>query len=209
MKKRIFGKMMITISAFLLGGLSLSAQLPPPSPVDPVDLCMRLAGGSTTDVEIVMRPTTNILAADILSEIRYTISWQEPGVVITPGFGIAPFNLLPQGVPVLNGGFYYQTFITQPGIPFGININAGQEVVIATFSCSTPLQADLYLTNDQYTLDNNIQYYYEIWGLDRTGTIYCSSVQISPDLTVPLSGWAVLVPILLITGTIIFTLRRI
>lgn len=207
MKRNKFRKIIIAISGLLLGSSTLFAQVPPP--VNPVDLCMRLSGPSPNDVEIVMRPTTNILATDILSEIRYTISWQQPSLTLTPGFGIAPFNLLPQGGPVLSGGTYYQTFITQPGLPFGFNINAGQEVVIATFSCSTPLLADVYLLNDQYMLDNNIQYYYEIWGLDRTGTFFCTSVQIQPDLTVPISGWSVFLVVLLISGTIIYTIKRV
>ena len=199
----VFKKTAITLF-FLLNGFILSAD-----PIDPVDLCMRITDPITHQVEIVMRPTTNILAADIISEIRYTILWQQPLLSITDGPPVPPFNLQPQGGPVYYGGSYYQTYITQPNVPYNFAINAGQEVVIATFTVTAPLWSIIMLTEDQYMLDKNIQYYYEIGGIDRTGAVYCESIQITPDLSVPLSDWPIYLAILFMAGTVMaFVIRK-
>ncbi|HOW25482.1 MAG TPA: hypothetical protein PK711_07405 [Bacteroidales bacterium] len=203
LKNGFLGRKMIMIAALLFSGYLLSAD-----PVDPVDLCMRLADPVTHQVEIVMRPTTTILATDIISEIRYTILWQQPLLVITDGPQIAPFSLQPQGGPVPSGGVYYQTYISQPNVPVGYAINAGQEVVIATFTVTAPIWSMIFLTNDQYMLDHNIQYFYELGGIDRTGEIICESVQITPDLSVPLSDWSVYLAIFLMAGAVVVSLIR-
>ncbi len=210
MKRKLSGKKLVIIFALLFGSFSLFAQ--PAPPVDPVDLCMRLASGSTNDIEIVMIPTVDIQPTEIISEIRFTISWQAHGVTFTLGPAIPPFNVGLQGPldPMPVSGWYYQTFITQPNVPFGVPITAGQEVVIATFTCTAPLWTFIYLQNDAYMIANNIDYYYEIGGPDRTGIFPpgCSSVYISPDLSVPLSNWPIYLAILAMAGAVVIMIRK-
>ncbi len=209
MKRKLSGKKIVVILVLLLGSLHLYAQ----PPVDPVDLCMRLASGSTNTVEIVMIPTVNISSPEIISEIRFTICWQVHNLTFTMGPAIPPFNVGLQGPhdPMPVSGWYYQTFITQPNVPFGTPISAGQEVVIATFTCTAPQWSFLYLQNDPYMIANNIDYWFEITGDNRTGIFPagCSSVYISPDLSVPISNWPIYLAVALMAVAVIVMIRRI
>lgn len=204
MKRKLFGSTVVAIFASLLSSFSLFAQ-----PVDPIDLCMRLPDPLTNEVEIVMRPTTNLLATENITEIRFTIWWQQPLLTVIPDPEINPFNVEPvPGGPVPYGGYYYQTFQTLSDELLGFPVSAGEEVVIATFTVSAPLWSFIYLSDNAYIMDHNLQYYYELDGGDRTGVIYCDSVQITPDLTVPLSNWPIYLSLLLMAGVIIVFMFR-
>jgi hypothetical protein len=207
-KKKLLSKPLIVFIVILLSGFYLRAQ--PGGPVDPIDLCMRLADPTTNQVEIVMRPTVNLLPTENITEIRFTVWWKQPLVNITLGPLIDPFNVqLVPGGPVPNGGFYYQTFQKLSDDFLGFPVSAGQEVVIATFTVSAPLWTFLYISDDAYIMSKNIQYYYELDGQDRTGIIYCDNIQITPDLSVPVSNWPIYMAILLMAGTVaVFMIRK-
>ncbi len=209
MKRRLFGTKLIVSIALLFSGFSLIAQGP-----SQVDLGIFLSSTPAHQVEIRMKPTYDIISSDLLSEIKYTIYWTEPSITVTPGAGIVPFNMaplpLPYSGPVLIGGKYYFTFSSFPNVPIGSNITAGTEVVIATFTATTGVAANIYLVNDEVTGDplNNWDYFYEIGGSDRTGIFYQDTVAITPDEVVPLANWPIYLAVLLMVGSVAVLVRK-
>jgi len=207
MKRRLFGTKLIVSIALLFSGFFLFAQ-----PAGQVDLGIFLSSTPAHQVEIRMRPTYDIIATDLLSEIKYTIYWTEPSITVTPGTGIVPFNLaplpFPYAGPVLIDGKYYFTFSALPNVPIGTVISAGTEVIIATFTATTSIAANIYLINDAVTGANNWDYFYEIGGLDRTGIFYEDTVEITPDAVVPLANWPIYLAVLLMVGSVAVLVRK-
>ncbi|MDD5696271.1 MAG: hypothetical protein PHD61_13335 [Bacteroidales bacterium] len=207
MKRRLFGTKLIVSIALLFSGFSLIAQGP-----SQVDLGIFLSSTPDNQVEIRMRPTYDIISSDLLSEIKYTIYWTEPSITVTPGPGIAPFNMAPLPSPyigpVLIDGKYYFTFDSQTGLPVGTTILAGTEVVIATFTATTGVAANIYLVNDEETDANNWDYFFEIGGSDRTGIFYQDTVEITPDAVVPLANWPIYLAVLLMVGSVAVLVRK-
>lgn len=213
MKRKLFGTKPVVFIFLLFSVFSLSAQVPA------VDLGIFLSTTPDDQVEIRMKPNFDILATDIIAEIKYTICWTEPTINITPGPGIAPFNIavlpLPYVGPVLDNGTYYWTFSSLPGTPVGFPIATGEEVVIATFECTASTVSTVKLINDSFTLANNWDYYYELqrlgdplWEIDVTGIFYEDTVEIVPDQTVPLSNWPIYLTVLLMVGSVAVLVRK-
>ncbi|HOW25486.1 MAG TPA: hypothetical protein PK711_07425 [Bacteroidales bacterium] len=189
------GKKIILVLVFFLCGFSLYA--------DQIDIGMFLS--ATPDkMEIRIRPDFQINAGEYITNIQYTIRWVDPGISINTVDLIPPYNIAKQGATLLVGGYYYQTFICTPMNPVPATINPFQEVVVSTWDFTGGSQSYFQLVNDQYMLANNVQYYAEWNGEDRTGIIYNSYVFTS----VPLSNWAVIISVVLMAGTFIFLWKR-
>ncbi len=131
-------------------------------------------------IEIKMKPNYNITTNDIISEIKFTLRWVSSGISLIPQPPIAPFNLSPQGGPVKSGSYYYQTFIAILGNNFIQSINAGQEVIIAILDYKSKYKTTIAMVSDAYTKANNLDYYFEVNGLNKTGTIYPYSITLTP-----------------------------
>ena len=170
---------------------------------DQIDIGM-FPSSTPNKMEIRLRPDFTIDAGDYLANIQYTIRWVDPTIAITSVDMISPYNMAKQGGPVLVGGYYYQTFVSVSMIPIPATINPFQEVVISTWDFTGGLASYFQLVNDEYMTANNIQYYAEWNGVDRTGIIYNGFVFAS----VPLSSWAVVISVILMAGTVVFMLKR-
>lgn len=169
---------------------------------DVVDICMFPAGAGKADVK--MRPQFPILDNYTVSEIRYTVRWNDPTLQVTSIDIIPPFSILPDGPVYTPGdGFYYQNYITIAGAVIGFPIDPYEEVIIASFNYTGVNGAQLEIINNEFTANNNLDYYIEVNGEERTGTIYCSFD------TVPVSNWAILVVLALISIFTIVVIRRV
>jgi hypothetical protein len=82
------------------------------------------------------------------------------------------FNLAQQGPVYQSGGFNYAFFSTTT--PVAINWTAGNEFLLLSFSHDQTGTgyADFNITNDTWVQTNNGIYYFEILGLDETGSFY-------------------------------------
>ncbi len=182
---------------------------------DQIDIGIFVSGPSS--MEIRMKPDFTITPGQFIEEIRFTLRYQDdPAIDITVLNLIPPFNVDYDGPAVVDAGFKYQTFSVQPFlVTFGSTINAGEEVVISSFLYSGGPSALFVMSDDSFTLNNNLEYYFgiacgEVNGpctfvgepLDLTGIIYASYA------TIPVSNWAVLSGLVLIMTFLAIRFRK-
>ncbi len=189
---RLLAKPMLVLLALIFSGHMLMA--------DQIDL--GIFKPAVGQIELKIRPDFTILGTEIISEIRYTVRWSDPTLVINSVTPIAPFNINVSGAPELIGGFYYQTFVGLPVFPYGANINPGDEVVVSQFTYTAATDAWIELIDTPYLIANNREFYAEVNGIDKTGVFY------NQYPAVPLSNWAIYIGIGLIFALMIVRFRK-
>ncbi|MDH7515328.1 MAG: hypothetical protein QHI48_05600 [Bacteroidota bacterium] len=133
--------------------------------------------GSGATLEIRLRPSDTVMTLP-LSNVAFTIRWPTAygvslGTASSPVYAIAK-----QGAETVAGNYRYQKFAaaTAQSITWSPQV----EIPVLT----VPVQqtgsgvGTFELVNDSWTSANNGEYYVEIAGLNKTGTIYQSSASV-------------------------------
>lgn len=189
---RLLGKPFIFAMALLLSSHMLMAQ----------QIDLGIFSPVANQIELKIRPDFDITGDDFISELRYTVRWADPTLVITNLTAFAPYDIIASGAPELFDGYYYQTFIGNPLVQVGIPIAAGTEVLVSSFEYTAAPGAYVELINPPYPPFSNRDFYAEWNGQDRTGIFY----YMYP--AVPLSGWAIYLGIGLILAVMVVRLRK-
>ena len=165
----IHSNLMIKIVPLLL---MLLSWMQPLSAQDQVDI--GIFSSTTNQIDVKIRPNFTINSDQVISNIKYSIRWSDPSIVITNITYISPYFLAPQGGPVLSGGYYYQLFDCVPGAPVGSTISPGQEVLVSSFTYSAGSSCSFFeiIDSDAWTSANNADFYVELGGADVTGIVY-------------------------------------
>ena len=138
-----------------------------------VDIGIFSSSSVQKKIEIRVRPDFIISSIQTLTGILYTVRWDDPSIVITTQY-ITPFNVAPQGTPVLYNGHYYQVFAAVPMTP--MSMNANQEYLISSFTYTNGDCAKFEIIEDEWTQSHNGNVYFELVGIEVTGIIYQSTV---------------------------------
>jgi len=154
-----------------------------------VDIGLFLSTSPANQLEVRCKPDYNINGLPV-TNIVYTIRWDNPSTIITPQY-IAPFFVAPSGAPVECGGWFYQIFVAVPFSAY-VNWTAGAEYIISIINYTGDC-VNFQVLNDGWTQTNNGDYYLSLGGYDKTGIIYNSSYlsgsfggMVTPDTTVVL-----------------------
>jgi hypothetical protein len=121
------------------------------------------------DFEVRAKPLINLSGTSV-TNIVFTLKWLENSVNLL-NFTTA-FNIVQQGPIYQSGGYNYAIYTS--ATPASITWTAGTEYLLLSFSHdqSGNGYADFNITNDTWTQANNGMYYFEILGLDETGSFY-------------------------------------
>lgn len=120
-------------------------------------------------IDIKIRPDFDIAEDETITAILYTIRWNDPLIMISTEF-IFPFFIAPQGAPVEHNGYYYQIFAAVP-----VNSQAmlaNEEYIASSFTYTNGECSHFEIIEDDWTLANNGNVYFEFLGEDVTGIIY-------------------------------------
>jgi len=178
---------------------------------------------SSNEIEVYVRPDFDVHEDHVISEIRYTIRWPDTNVEITSLSNVFPFNIDFDGPYIDEAGYRYQTFIGSeiPPETFGSFIPANEEVLVSSFTHDAGPNFTFQLATDDETPEDNIDYFFEmacgeidgpcaqIGGdpLDLTGILYQRDAT-TPVTPIPVSPWSLILTMLLITGTLLFTIKK-
>jgi len=162
--------------------LMLFSWVYPLSAQDQIDIGI-FSSANPNQIDVNIRPNFTINSNQVISNIKYSIRWSDPSIVITNITYISPYFLAPQGGPVLSGGYYYQLFDCVPGAPVGSTISPGQEVLVSSFTYSAGSSCSFFeiIDSDAWTSANNADFYVELGGANVTGIVYD---EFAPDFPV-------------------------
>ena len=169
---------------------------------DQVDIGIFKSESNPNEIEIRMRPDFTIDAGETITNIQYTIRWRTTDPDITTLNLVTPYNI-PYGAQFTNDGYIYQNFVTAATIEVTDNIDPMDEVVISTFTY--PGGAMYFeIINDQFTIDNEIEYYFEmaLTPPDVTGIIY------RPIVSIPLALWGLILGFGMMLAFVIYRFRK-
>ncbi len=122
-------------------------------------------------IDVKIRPDFTINSNLTITNIIYTIRWEDPTINISL-INVAPYNMIPYQSPVFDGGFYYQRFYSFPNNPVGTTILPGEERLISSFTYTGGPNAYFEIIVNSWTQSNGGNYYLELQGSNRTGVIY-------------------------------------
>lgn len=179
---------------------------------------------TTSEIEVYMRPDFFLDKDHFISEIRYTIRWPDPTIGIVALTPIPPFNIVVAPFSdIISGGFRYQTFIFTPAfVQFGTDVNAGDEVLISSFTHNAGPGVTFELATAAVTPLPNTDYFFELAcgtasppcsgpgvppTVDVTGILYAPTAT-TPAAPVPLATWPLLVALFLMGTTLLVFLKR-
>lgn len=131
------------------------------------------------ELMIKIKPVTQINSTDLLTQIRFTLRWKSPTLVLTMKPFISPYKIQKEGLVRFSGGYYYQTFTSASNVPFNTTIAANKEVTIAVINYQSSIQDMIYINNDSYILDNHIEYSFIVNGVNATGSFHRPQASIS------------------------------
>lgn len=135
-------------------------------------------------MEIRILPNYGENGTQYLTNAQFTVRWPVNSGVssLISLSGISPFYMMPQGLPSIYNGYYYQVWSTPGGN--AVSWVGNQEIVIQEFTYSTDSCVIFEIAHDDYTQNViNGDYYIEINGNpDLTGILYqpCSGPGIFP-----------------------------
>ncbi len=130
-------------------------------------------GSSTSGkIEVRIRPDYTIPGNQTFTGILYTLRWTDPAMVITTVDNITPFNIIRDGTPILEDGYYHQKFYAVPMGSIGTPIPANSERLISSFSYTGSTGSYFELIDNEWTQDNNGGPSLEILGTEYYGIIY-------------------------------------
>lgn len=123
---------------------------------------------SCGDFEVKLKPNTDYNST--ITNIQFTVKWPENTVDLTSFY--SDFGVALQGPIEEEDGFNYAIFISTLSTP--INWNAGLEYTILSFSHdqSGVGYANFEIETEDWAVENNGEYYFELLGIDNTGLIY-------------------------------------
>jgi hypothetical protein len=162
------------IILFILTGRIIFAQY------GTIDIGIFEATSPANTIEVRLRPDFLIEPDETITGILYTVRWEDPAVSLSINL-ISPFYVAPQGLPVLNGGYYYQIFASVPFGPVGTTINPGTEVLISSFSFTGGTCGYFEIIENEWTVANNGGVSLEFLGTDVTGIIYEPVAQLGSE----------------------------
>ncbi len=134
---------------------------------------------SCANFEVRLKPNQTI--ASSLSNIQFTLKWPENSFEIT---GITTdYSLEQQGPKITIGGFNYAVFVSVPASGKQINWTADTEYTIMTFLASQngSGNVDVILSTDSWSSQNNGLFYVELFGDDKTGSIYHNALNANAE----------------------------
>jgi hypothetical protein len=122
-----------------------------------------------SDFEIRAKPLINFTGSSV-TNIQFTLRWPENTVNFI-NF-ISSYSIVQQGPVYQSGGFNYGIFISATAA--SVNWVAGDEYTLLSFSHdqSGTGYADFTISNDSWAQTHNGMYYFELLGLDETGSFY-------------------------------------
>lgn len=127
-------------------------------------------------IEVRLKPDFPIDSADAVTAIIYTLRWDDPGIDIQLEM-IDPFHVIKAGSTAAYDNYMYQVFAAVPLFVVGEDIDAGEEIVISSFSFAGGECAIFEIIEDEWTAANNGNYYTEYNAYESTGIIYEPMVQ--------------------------------
>ncbi len=122
--------------------------------------------------EIRLKPNYNVSL--YLTNLQFTVKWPiQPNFNLNYNGATAPYSVLAQG-QYQSGGYNYWVFVSPGGSL--LNMTSGTEYICAAFSFTQPSCVSFEIAADSWTAQNNGDFYIEINGLPKTGTIYSPSI---------------------------------
>lgn len=125
----------------------------------------------SNSIEVRLKPDFAIEPQQTITAILYTIRWDDPDIEIEVQ-QIFPYYVLADGPAIDHNGYVYQVFAAVPMLPVGANIEAGEEILVSSFSYTGGACSFFEIIEDEWTADNNGDYYIEFLGYVYTGIIY-------------------------------------
>ena len=168
-----------------------------------VDIGIFQSESNPNEIEIRIRPDFLINSGETITNIQYTVRWRTTDPGIDALNNVAPYNI-PFGVQLTDDGFIYQNFVTAANITVPDDIDPMEEVVISTFTY-TGGAFYFEIINDQFTSDNNIDYYFEFDSgtvIGDTGIIYRAIVSI------PLAAWSMFLLFGMMLAFVVYRFRK-
>jgi hypothetical protein len=122
-----------------------------------------------SDFEIRAKPLINLTETSV-TNIQITLMWPENSVNLINFISV--FDIVQQGPVYQSGGFNYALFISATAN--SITWEAGNEYTLLSFSHDQTGTgyADFKITNDTWAQTHNGMYYFELLGLDETGSFF-------------------------------------
>jgi hypothetical protein len=150
----------IAFLVFLLPGLFVNAQ-------QKIDIGV-FPSSQQDQFEIKLK--SNYDVNFYLTNLQFTVKWpiQSNFNLNYPG-AISPYSVLAQG-QYQSGGYNYWVFVSPGGSL--LNMTSGVEYVCAAFSFTQTSCMSFEIAADNWTFQNNGDFYIEINGLPKTGLIY-------------------------------------
>ncbi|MBP6870402.1 MAG: T9SS type A sorting domain-containing protein [Bacteroidales bacterium] len=132
--------------------------------------------GMTADTLILKAKPSFTLSGQSLTNAQITVKWSQNSPVTSLQWNYSPIGLFPQGQTEISEGYRYQVYGSFGGS--GINWVAGQEYVILKLVTNSPSGSctEFLIAQDDWTQNNNGDYYMEVLGEDKTGLLYEPSV---------------------------------
>ena len=167
-----------------------------------VDIGIFQSESNPNEIEIRIRPDFLINSGETITNIQYTVRWRTTDPGIDALNNVAPYNI-PFGVQLTDDGFIYQNFVTAANITVPDDIDPMEEVVISTFTY-TGGAFYFEIINDQFTIDNNIDFYFELGfgAVIATGDIYKAIVSI------PLAAWSMFLLFIMMLAFVFYRFRK-
>ena len=128
--------------------------------------------GATPDTLIIKARPVNNISSQPMTNAQFTVKWSESSAITQLQWLFTSIGLFPQGGVFTSNGFRYQVYGSTGGT--FLNWTAGQEYIILKVktNSSTGDCTKFEIAEDDWTLANNGDYYFEVIGEDYTGTRY-------------------------------------
>jgi hypothetical protein len=119
--------------------------------------------------EVRLKPYQNIEAG--ISNIQFALKWPEETVEL---YGFESNHAVEMQYSAVHEGFNYAVFVSVPEENHSLNWLAAEEYNILQFRHdeSGNSYADFTIAQEQWAVDNNAEFYTELWGENITGDIY-------------------------------------
>ena len=137
--------------------------------------------GSTPDTLIIKARPGYQISGQSLTNSQLTVKWSESSPITELQWLYTSTGLYPQGSVITYEGFRYQVYGSFGGS--NLNWTAGQEYVILKLKTNsfTGSCTEFEIAQDDWTLANNGDYYFEVLGEDHTGILYVPDVNFGSE----------------------------
>ncbi len=136
---------------------------------NPVTVDIGLFTAGCGDFVIKARPSDDLTGTSV-TNLQFTLRW--PANTVNLLNFSSDYAITRQGPVYQSAGFNYAVYAMATAVP--INWVSGNEYSLLSFSHdhSGTANADFSIAGDAWTLSNNGTYYFELLGLDETGSVY-------------------------------------